>query len=89
LKTHSSIRQDYWHQKMNSLGLSHLLQILTCILLLTPSFSKDDREVNNIYPIVDLAIETIYKNILLQTYTSFLFFIFFISNRKFHIWECI
>nr|XP_007141829.1 hypothetical protein PHAVU_008G229200g [Phaseolus vulgaris]ESW13823.1 hypothetical protein PHAVU_008G229200g [Phaseolus vulgaris] len=34
---------------MKSLGLSHLLQILTCILLLTPSFSKDDRKTYIVY----------------------------------------
>ncbi|KAL9316298.1 hypothetical protein ACSQ67_017299 [Phaseolus vulgaris] len=34
---------------MKSLGLSHLLQILTCILLLTSSFSKDDRKTYIIY----------------------------------------
>jgi len=69
LKIHSS----YCHRKMNCLGLLHLLQILTCILLFTRSFSKDDGKVNNIYPIVlDLATETVcpYRNILLQTHTS-------------------
>ncbi|XP_017410255.1 cucumisin [Vigna angularis] len=34
---------------MNALGLSRLLQILTCILLLTPSFSKDDRKIYIVY----------------------------------------
>ncbi|XP_014503787.1 cucumisin-like [Vigna radiata var. radiata] len=34
---------------MKTLGLSHLLQILTCILLLTPSFSKDDRKIYIVY----------------------------------------
>ncbi|XP_068487862.1 cucumisin-like isoform X2 [Phaseolus vulgaris] len=38
---------------MQSLGLSHLLQILlqilTCIMLLTPSFAKDDREIYIVY----------------------------------------
>ncbi|KAK8467026.1 hypothetical protein PHAVU_008G228814 [Phaseolus vulgaris] len=34
---------------MKSLGLSHLLQILACILLLTPSFSKDDRKTYIVY----------------------------------------
>ncbi|RDX60096.1 hypothetical protein CR513_61796, partial [Mucuna pruriens] len=35
---------------MISLGLSHLLQILTCILLLNQSFSKDDpRKVYIVY----------------------------------------
>ncbi|XP_052735812.1 cucumisin isoform X1 [Vigna angularis] len=35
--------------KMKTLGLSHLLRILTCILLLTPSFSKDDRKIYIVY----------------------------------------
>ncbi|KAK7372432.1 hypothetical protein VNO80_05810 [Phaseolus coccineus] len=34
---------------MKSLGLSHLLQLLTCILLLTSSFSKDDRKIYIVY----------------------------------------
>ncbi|KAK7372426.1 hypothetical protein VNO80_05804 [Phaseolus coccineus] len=34
---------------MKSLGLSHLLRILTCILLLTPSFSKMDRKTYIVY----------------------------------------
>ncbi|BAT81171.1 hypothetical protein VIGAN_03084100 [Vigna angularis var. angularis] len=34
---------------MKTLGLSHLLQILTCTLLLTPSFSKDDRKIYIVY----------------------------------------
>ncbi|KAL9316301.1 hypothetical protein ACSQ67_017302 [Phaseolus vulgaris] len=34
---------------MKALRLSHLLQILTCILLLTPSFSKDDRKLYIVY----------------------------------------
>ncbi|KAK7378467.1 hypothetical protein VNO80_03909 [Phaseolus coccineus] len=34
---------------MKSLRLSHLLQILSCILLLTPSFSKDDRKIYIVY----------------------------------------
>ncbi|WVY91659.1 hypothetical protein V8G54_037173 [Vigna mungo] len=34
---------------MNSLGLSRLLQILTCVLLLTPSFSIDDRKIYIVY----------------------------------------
>ncbi|RDX77489.1 hypothetical protein CR513_42381, partial [Mucuna pruriens] len=34
---------------MISLGLSHLLQVLTCILLLTPSFSEDDRKMYIVY----------------------------------------